>query len=240
MECFYAPGLAGGNTLLPTAEAHHIRTVLRYEEGRPILLIDGRGGRYSGHLVLQGKREASVALVESVQEGPQPAARIHLGISPLKNPSRLEWFLEKATELGVSAITPLIAQRSEKRHVQRERMERVLVAAMKQSGRSWLPELREPVALSRLIQDAGEECRMIAHCGQGLRKSIGQVLRPGADSLMLIGPEGDFDPSEVELAVTAGFVPVHLGPSRLRTETAGVAAVHWINLIHQGAFDGLD
>jgi len=236
MELFYAPGLAGGNTDLPEAEARHCLTVLRHKVGDVLALVDGVGGRYQAEIAHADKRRVTLQILAKQQEAPEPAVRLHVGLSPVKNPARMEWFLEKATEIGVSCITPVLAHRSERRHAQPERWQRVLVAAMKQSGRSWLPELREAASLESVLRGADEACRLIAHCGAGERHAGWTALRRGQSALLLIGPEGDFDAGEVDRAVAAGFVPVHLGPSRLRTETAGVVGVHLLNLAQAGAF----
>ncbi|MBI1192383.1 MAG: RsmE family RNA methyltransferase [Bacteroidetes bacterium] len=238
MEWFYVPALAevsqgvgiGSEVDLPEAEARHCLTVLRHREGDVLHLVDGCGGRGEARLVQADKRQVRAVITAFERDAPDPAVAIHLAIAPVKNPARMEWFLEKATEIGVSCITPVWTQRGERRHGSSDRWQRVLVAAMKQSGRSWLPELREPIKFSDLMRSATEPCRLIAHCGPGERRSVLQAAQPGQPALLLVGPEGDFSPDEVALAESAGFVPVHLGASRLRTETAGVVAVHLLNL----------
>jgi 16S rRNA (uracil1498-N3)-methyltransferase len=230
MDWFYAPGLAQGDTQLDPQEARHIRTVLRMREGEELWLTDGLGTRYKARLSLPGKREAVAEVLEKRSEQPDPACNLHIAIAAPKQSERMEWFLEKATELGISRITPLLSRRSERRRDNPERWQRVLIAAMKQSGRCWLPRLDPVCELSTLLDTAREPQRFIAHCGEGQRYPLGQVARGDQDALVLIGPEGDFDPVEVAAAQAAGFVPVHLGSSRLRTETAGLAAVHILNL----------
>ena len=215
---------------LPETEARHCLTVLRHREGDTLHLVDGRGGRYEARMVQADKRRVRVAISGSSRGAPDPAVSIHLAIAPVKNPARMEWFLEKATELGVSIITPIWTQHSERRHSSTDRWQRVLVAAMKQSGRSWLPDLRTAVAYADLLHNATEPCRLIAHCGSGERKSVFQAALSGQATLLLIGPEGDFSPDEVTQALSAGLVAVHLGGARLRTETAGVVGVHLLNL----------
>ena len=236
MEWFYAPGLSSGDLTLPEQEARHCVAVLRHKTGDVIQVVDCRGGYYQAQLVQADKRGVLLQIVEQEQRKPSPAVQLHMAISPTKNTARFEWFLEKATELGISTITPLITHRSERRKASTDRWERVLVAAMKQSGRSWLPDLRPSAALSDVLRDAWEAQRFIAHCSSGERQSLWTAAIPDQDVLMLIGPEGDFDEAEIIQAQEAGFKAVHLGEARLRTETAGIAAVHVLNLIQNSDF----
>jgi 16S rRNA (uracil1498-N3)-methyltransferase len=151
--------------------------------------------------------------------------RLHIAISPLKNDDRLEWFIEKAVELGIDEITPLICTRTEKKRIRKERLDGLILSAMKQSVKAFLPVLNEPVQFTEFINKEHFGRRLIACCDTQLeRKAITIAVGPGKDVLILIGPEGDFTDDEVKLASDAGFLPVHMGSSRLRTETAGVAA----------------
>ncbi len=238
MEWFYAPELALGNLELPQSEAHHCLNVLRRQSGDEIAAVDGKGGRYQARIREAGKKRVLLEVLETKQETPSPAISLHIAISPTKNSARYEWFLEKATELGVSIITPLITHRSERRKGQHERWERVILAAMKQSGRSWLPELRSSLTLPDLISLPALSQRFIAHCAASSREPLWQLVQRSQDALLLIGPEGDFDPEEIALASRAGFIPVHLGHTRLRTETAGISALHILNLAQENAFSG--
>jgi 16S rRNA (uracil1498-N3)-methyltransferase len=191
-----------------------------------LLLTDGAG--HSAEAIITGdhRKRCTVRIVSLVQV-PNRTPRVTIAVSPLKNASRYEWFLEKATELGVSTIVPVICQRTEKSHLRRDRLQGILVSAMLQSQQSWLPEFPEPLTFPEYLSLASQTsgATYIAHCEPGYKKELSSVLgAPSTDRTILIGPEGDFTPQEIEAALAAGFMPVSLGDTRLRTETAAMYA----------------
>ena len=229
MQLFYAPDSDLSACTLGEEESWHCARVMRLRAGDPIELTDGRGRFIEGVLSVVDPRGCRVEFRE-IREVPLPAPRIHIAIAPTKGSDRFEWFLEKATELGVTDITPLLCARSERTAVKPARLEKVLIAAMKQSESAWLPVLHDAVKFERLTTTASEEQKFIAWCETGLEAELINLCNPGTDALVLIGPEGDFSPEEVETARRNGFQPVSLGPKRLRTETAGIAACHTLAL----------
>ncbi|WEK37567.1 MAG: RsmE family RNA methyltransferase [Candidatus Pseudobacter hemicellulosilyticus] len=227
LPIFYldTPAGKGAFLTLPEEASRHIVQVLRMKTGERIRLADGRGQLLVAAITDDHKKKCTVQVLEAASVTP-PARRISIGISLLKNNSRLEWFLEKATEIGVTEIIPLLCERTERQHFRHDRMNSILISAMLQSQQAWLPVLHEPVAFPQLfrLEDIGKiPQRLIAHCEPAEKQSLTAI--PGSDTrLLLIGPEGDFTPEEIALALEHGFVPVSLGETRLRTETAGVVA----------------
>jgi 16S rRNA (uracil1498-N3)-methyltransferase len=207
--------------------SRHIVQVLRMKEGDKLHLTDGKGRLLTAAITDAHKKHCRV-LTASDQYISPPARKITIGISLIKNASRFEWFLEKATEIGVTEIIPLICERTEKQKFRSDRMNGICISAMLQSRQCWLPVLHEPIACTLLFNQ--EEViktvhRFIAHCIEDGKRSLSQFLNSSiTDSLILIGPEGDFTKEEVDMAMSFQFIPVSLGETRLRTETAGVAA----------------
>lgn len=227
MQIFYSGPVTGGTALFSRRESDHCLRVLRMQQGEMITFTDGRGSLYEG--IITGGRPGGPAMsvtVISQREDHLPRNyRLHIAISPLKGDDRLEWFIEKAVELGVDTIIPLICSRSVKRRIRRERLTEIMIAAMKQSGRCLLPQLNEPVPFSTLISEERRGKKIIATCDESLRRiAIGEAFGRGDEVTILIGPEGDFTAEEVEEAVMAGWQTVHIGAGRLRTETAGITA----------------
>jgi len=220
-------GAAGDELVLDEDNSRHVVQVLRMRAGDKLRLTDGKGVLFTAAILDDHKKKCRVGIT-SVEHTPPREKSVTIAISPLKNASRLEWFLEKATEIGVTAIIPLLAERTERQHTRPDRWQNILVSALLQSQQTWLPELPEPVSFPTLIASANAEQRLIAHCLEAPRptQSLAGLARkqPAASTLILIGPEGDFSQKEVELAFAGGFIPVTLGDNRLRTETAGVVA----------------
>jgi 16S rRNA (uracil1498-N3)-methyltransferase len=223
---FYAPGLSN-DSVSPELEEEtmrHMVQVLRMKPGDALKLTNGQGSIATASIETASKKSCIVT-INSIQEFPHLQHRITIAISPLKNPSRFEWFLEKSAETGVAKIVPLICSRTEKQHIRKERWNSILVSAMLQSQQSWLTELTEAWPINEFIKKNSETNRYVAHCMEGRKVELQQlVAKEHQSSVILIGPEGDFTPEEVELAVAAGFQPVSLGNTRLRTETAGITA----------------
>ena len=220
-------GAAGDELTLAEDNSRHIVQVLRMAIGEKLQLTDGKGALLTAAIIDDHKKKCRVR-VESVAHQAPPERRVSIAISPLKNASRFEWFLEKATEIGVSAIIPLLSERTERQHHRPDRWQNILISALLQSQQAWLPEFPPPMSFAQLITGAKAEQRLIAHCLEAPRPTenlsgLVRTQRP-ASTLILIGPEGDFSANEVELALRSGFVPVTLGNNRLRTETAGIVA----------------
>ena len=229
MHLFFCPELADGPVVLPEEEAHHATAVLRLKAGDRIGLLNGKGMRAEAELVEVGKRGCT-ALVRSTTSVPaERTASIHIAVAPTKQADRIEWFVEKAVELGVDRITPLFTQRTERTRMKTERLERVAIAAMKQSQRAWLPRIDALTSVADLLKGPMPAQRFFGWC-EGVHVPLMKAYDPGADALVLIGPEGDFTPEEVMLLRAKDFNAVSLGAARLRTETAALAACAWMSL----------
>ena len=233
MELFYAYEVSGGVALLDAEESNHCVKVLRHRAGDDIDVIDGLGTLYHCRLTLDSPKGAEAQVLEAVQGWNSHPYHLTIGCCPTKNNDRFEWFVEKATEIGVDRIVPLIGEHSERKVYKTDRAKRIALSATKQSLKARIPEVTEPVTVKEFITSSfsglsRESLKMIAYCFEGDQKrvSIKDVLSESkaTDITVLIGPEGDFSKEEAKLAVENGYIPVHLGPSRLRTETAAVTA----------------
>jgi 16S rRNA (uracil1498-N3)-methyltransferase len=229
------PAAKGDLLVLDEANSRHAVSVLRMQPGEKLNLTDGKGNIYGCELVEDHKKRCSVRILEGSRV-PPPARRVTIAISLLKNASRFEWFLEKSTEIGVSRVIPLVCARTEKSQVRMDRLEAVLVSALLQSRQGWLPQLEPPMDFMSFLAvqngEAGQQ-RFIAHCEKESRKPLSKAIDPLAPaSLILIGPEGDFKREEIQAALDKGFEAVSLGDTRLRTETAGIAASVIMSLLH--------
>lgn len=230
----YVPDVSDEELTLPEEEGRHAIKVLRSSEGDELRLVDGRGGIYRARVQRIDKKRCVVRIEDELQGFGERPYRLTLAVAPTKNDQRFEWFLEKATEMGIDRIVPLIAARSEKKRTKPERFRKILIAAMKQSNKAYLPELEDPVAFEEFLERIEGEGAFIAHCYQEpQRSSLKDAYRQGEDATVLIGPEGDFTPQEVDMAVKKGVRPISLGKAVLRTETAAVAACHTIALMNQ-------
>ncbi len=233
MQLFYTPDIQGLNYRLNNEESKHCVKVLRLKEGDLVHLIDGRGSLYEAKITDANHKACALQIVGEIQKYGKRNFRITIAIAPTKNMDRLEWFLEKATEIGVDQIIPIICHHSERKEVKLERMEKVVVAAMKQSYKAYMPVLMEAMPFKELLKLPFSGARFIAHCEEGEKKLLKNQINPKEDVMILIGPEGDFSKEEIDQAIAAGFVPVSLGESRLRTETAGVVACHTVHLMNE-------
>lgn len=226
---FFVDDLSGESIQLDEPTSKHVISVLRMVKGEELLLTDGKGNKARCAIDDDNRKRCLVRVAERNREAAvQP--RISIAIGLVKNAARFEWFLEKATEIGVNTIIPLITDRTEKEKFRLERLQGILQSAMLQSQQCWLPELHEPQAFSAILQHRATQ-RFIAHCEEATKKELRSELQPGADRLLLIGPEGDFTPKEIEGALAAGFVPVTLGNTRLRTETAGMVGAVLLRML---------
>tara|TARA_B000000532_G_scaffold198574_1_gene164897 strand:- start:651 stop:1355 length:705 start_codon:yes stop_codon:yes gene_type:complete len=232
VRLLYVPNLQKGCFELPEDEARHAIKVLRARVGDSFHLIDGKGGFADATIVEVGKRNCVVDVAE-IQHEVETTAKLTMIVSPTKQTDRFEWFLEKAVEIGVDRVIPVWTTRSERKVEKHDRWQKVLVSAMKQSGRSWLPVLESAVS----FEEAVEMCEgnlYIAHCMEAIEGSkthLLKALKAGESASIAIGPEGDFTREEVKLALDKGALEISLGDSRLRTETAGIVAVTYFRSV---------
>jgi 16S rRNA (uracil1498-N3)-methyltransferase len=206
--------------------------VLRLGEGDQVFLTDGHGNLYEGRMTKIHHKGCLVEVVKTTAAYGKRDWHLQIAIAPTKSIDRFEWFLEKSTEIGVNTITPLLCDHAEREIVKIPRLEKILVSAMKQSLKAYLPEIQEPVKFREFVTVNFSGQKFIAYCETGKEEALQKAYCPGSDVRILIGPEGDFSPAEVEFAVSNGYCPVNLGESRLRTETAGIVACHTINLLN--------
>jgi 16S rRNA (uracil1498-N3)-methyltransferase len=221
MQIFYSTQIAGSDVLLDEEESLHLSKVLRLKAGETVGLIDGKGGLYEAIVALSHAKHSKLSIVKLLEKQERNQT-LHIALAPTKSMDRFEWFLEKAVELGIDRITPLIAHRSERVVLKRGRIEKIILSAMKQSMQAWMPQLDEPLSINDLVKEPFGGLKCIAHCADGEKENFFKMISGQTRTLVLIGPEGDFTPDEVTLAVKNGFKPVSLGQSRLRTETAAV------------------
>jgi 16S rRNA (uracil1498-N3)-methyltransferase len=229
-QLFYAPDIAL-NPELPEEESQHCARVLRLKNGDSITVTDGKGFLYKAILTEMHPRHCRVGITEKLKSQPLWNVDIHVAVSPTKNMDRMEWFVEKATEIGINSITCLRCRHSERREIKLQRLNKIAVSAMKQSRKTALPEINGIVDFREFIAHRTEDCKMIGYCPEGEKSLIKDICRPGKSAVILIGPEGDFSPEEITAARSAGFAPVSLGKSRLRTETAALVACHTIHVL---------
>lgn len=222
MHIFYSTARKGQWVELPEEESLHLAKVLRMKAGETVGWMDGQGGLYAARIVQVHARN-SVLEIEKVLEQQVRRVPLHIALAPTKMMERYEWFLEKAVELGVERITPILTQRTERNVVKAARMEKIVLSAMKQSKQAWMPQLDEPMRFTDLFHDASlPEQKYLAHCLEVPKPVLWNAWNLDASMLVCIGPEGDFSPTEVDEALQHGFTAVSLGHQRLRTETAGI------------------
>jgi len=239
MHVFYTPDLQDqAHYQLNEEESKHCSRVLRLSVGDTVFLIDGRGGLYEAEIETAAKKHVELRITETTKAYQKRNHHLHIAVAPTKNIDRLEWFLEKATEIGIDEITPIICERSERKVVKGDRLEKVITAAVKQSLQAYHPVLNPAVTFSELLaQHTNAQTsvsKLIAHCiDDEQRRYLKDLVQPHGNYLMLIGPEGDFSPQEISSALAEGFMPVTLGTTRLRTETAALAACFEINYLNR-------
>lgn len=235
MHLFYTPDINTSTYTLSEEESKHCIKVLRLNEGDHIYLVDGRGGFYETHIIDAHPKRCMVQVLDVKLNYGARNYRLHIAISPLKSLDRFEWFLEKATEIGIDEITPIITQRSEKRDLKLERSNKIIESAMKQSKKAFHPKLNEAIAWNKFIaQDHSEQVKLIAHCLEEEKKSFDDFKTSTVKNfLILIGPEGDFTEDEIKTATSKGFIPLSLGEARLRTETAAIKATAVVSFINE-------
>jgi 16S rRNA (uracil1498-N3)-methyltransferase len=233
MQIFYCPQIINNSVTLSDEESAHAIRVLRLQQGDKVQLIDGKGGLFEAQITLADHRKCQVEITGAITVAPARPFNLHIAIAPTKNMDRFEWFVEKAVEIGIDTITPLLCQRSERRVLKTDRLHKLIISTMKQAMVTQLPSLNELTGFESFIDSHSgqQENRFIAHCNDLERKLLKDILSSAKDVIMLIGPEGDFAPCEIELAVNRGFNSVSLGQNRLRTETAGIVTCNMVGVL---------
>lgn len=228
---FFAPDILS-NPELPLEEGQHCIKVLRKKEGDEIFLTDGKGHFYDAQIIQANPKHCIVNIVKTIEQAKGWGFNLQIAFAPTKNIDRIEWFAEKATEIGIDRLTPLLCQHSERKEIKPQRIEKILVSAMKQSQKALLPQLDEMLPFSQFIKQEFKGRKFIAHCYPQPKRPLKDICQKGEDILILIGPEGDFSEKEVEEALAHGFEAISLGDSRLRTETAALVACHIPHVIN--------
>lgn len=231
MNLFYQPFLPDGVFYLDVEESRHCIRVLRRKQGDPLRLTDGKGFFYNAVITKDDPKQCYFEIVEKIAE-PTRNYKTHIAISPTKNTDRIEWFVEKAVEIGVDIITLIDCKNTERSHIKLTRLEKVAISAMKQSLKASIPSIQELVSFKDAVINATEKDKFIAFVDPSNPQNLKNIIQKESTTIILIGPEGDFSNDELALALQHGFLKVSLGNSRLRTETAGLVACHIINLFN--------
>ncbi|HLV40053.1 16S rRNA (uracil(1498)-N(3))-methyltransferase [Xanthomarina sp.] len=234
MQLFYNPNITEETTqiIFPKEESRHIVKVLRKTEGDILHITNGLGWLFTAEISVADIKNCVVFVIKKEKQEKR-SYQVHLAVAPTKMNDRYEWFLEKATEIGIDTITPIICDNSERKVIKTDRFEKILQAAMKQSLSCYMPKLNEAISFKEFIDKPHSEQKFIAHCEETDRKSLKKEIKPSQDITVLIGPEGDFSTKEIEQAIASHFIPVTLGSTRLRTETAAIVACHSIAFINE-------
>jgi 16S rRNA (uracil1498-N3)-methyltransferase len=232
MHLFYTPDISTGIYTLPEEESRHCQKVLRLHEGDKIHLTDGRGNLFEARIADAKSRQVLVEVTHKQEEHGKRRYRLHMAVAPTKNIDRFEWFLEKATEIGVDEITPLLCDHSERKAVRSDRLVKVITSAVKQSLKAYHPLLNDMMPFREFISKERPGQQFIGHLSENDPVPLQSIYRPGTDVTILIGPEGDFSEQEMSSALQGSYQCVSLGNSRLRTETAAVVACHTIYLLN--------
>jgi 16S rRNA (uracil1498-N3)-methyltransferase len=234
MQLFYNPNIdeTTQEFSFDKEESKHIIKVLRKKDSDILHVTNGLGYLFETEITLASDNKCTVKII-SVEKAQEPKYRLHLAVAPTKMNDRYEWFLEKATEIGIHEITPIICDRSERKVINIERFEKIILSAMKQSNELYLPKLNEAISFKEFVKRQNEGLQLIAHCEETDKKSLKSVLKPNENVTLLIGPEGDFSEKEIALALENNFQPVSLGNTRLRTETAAMVACHSVAFFNE-------
>ena len=234
MHIFYTPDITQNTYTLNEEESKHCVRVLRLTTGSIVNLVDGKGGFYTAEITSDNPKKVSLSILNVETEFHKRNHYLHIAVAPTKNIDRMEWFLEKATELGIDEVTPIITDRSERRVVKEDRLNKVITSAVKQSIKAYHPKLNDAIAFDAFLKEPFDGNKLIAHCiNNGEKQYISKLVAPHQKYLILIGPEGDFTPDEVNLALNKGFKALTLGDNRLRTETAALSVCFEINYLNR-------
>lgn len=233
MQLFYNPNIneTTESFSFDKEESKHIVKVMRKNGGDILHVTNGLGFLFTTEIILGSDIKCTVKIV-SFEKSPLPKYQLHLAVAPTKMNDRYEWFLEKATEMGISEITPIICDHSERKFVKTDRFDKIIQSAMKQSLQVYLPKLNEPITFKEFLKTTPDGLLLIAHCEETDKKSLKSVLKPNENVTLLIGPEGDFSNKEIAMALEKKYVPVSLGNTRLRTETAAIVACHSVGFVN--------
>jgi 16S rRNA (uracil1498-N3)-methyltransferase len=232
MHLFYLPGIAGDTATLPEEESKHALRVLRLSAGDQVHLVDGTGGYYQAIIEDPHPKKCRLRITDTRRQFGYRPYRVQVAVAPTKNMDRMEWFVEKATEIGIEDIFFLNCDRSERKAINLDRLEKIVISAMKQSLKAYKPRLHEMMSFKTFLAEGTTARTYIAHLEEHDQVALNQIAVP-ENCCILIGPEGDFSPKEIALAYEKGIKPVTLGTSRLRTETAALVACHTLNLLHE-------
>lgn len=227
MQLFYNPNISENDNVInfDKDESRHIVKVLRKSVDDTLYITNGKGWLFSSQLISAEQKHCTAKITDK-KFHPKRNYNLHLAVAPTKMNDRFEWFLEKATEIGIDTITPLLCDHSERKVIKQERFEKILQSAMKQSLQFYLPELKPLTSFKKFIHQKFSGQTFIAHCEETDKKSLKSALKLNTDITILIGPEGDFSKAEIKAAIASDLVPIALGETRLRTETAAIAACH--------------
>jgi 16S rRNA (uracil1498-N3)-methyltransferase len=231
MHVFYSTGVNDRNAVLNAEESAHCARVLRLTAGEPVLLLDGSGKMYRAKLISANPKRCELEITEILPVNRSRNFDIEIAIAPTKSMDRFEWFVEKAVEIGVDTITPLLCRRSERKVINNERLQKLVISTMKQAMVAKMPVIRDMTKFDKFISgyDGPLQNRFIAHCLNEDKKLLQKTILPSTRAVILIGPEGDFTPEEIQSSLNHHFIPVSLGDNRLRTETAGIVACTVLN-----------
>lgn len=234
MHIFYTPDITQPTYTLNEEESKHCIRVLRLPVGTLIYLVDGKGGFYTAEIATDNPKKVSLKVLNVETDYQKRNHYLHVAVAPTKNIDRIEWFLEKATELGIDEITPIISDRSERKVVKEDRLNKVITSAVKQSIKAYHPKLNDAISLDAFLKLPFEGDKLIAHCiNNAGKKYISDLVKPHGRYLIMIGPEGDFTSDEVDNALNKGFKALTLGENRLRTETAALSVCFEINYLNR-------
>jgi len=231
VHLFYQPDLNSDLISLSEDESKHAVRVLRLSVGNQVEIVDGKGTRAVAEVSDDHPKRCVLKINSRTLETTRRNYYLHIAVAPTKNIERIEWFIEKATEIGIDEITLLDCEHSERTVVKNERLEKVAISAMKQSQQSWLPVINEMITFGNFLRSVSADVKLIAHCDEGMKNPVSKISFSGKKVLILIGPEGDFSPVEIETALGSNFAAVSLGETRLRTETAALYAVTALSVI---------
>jgi 16S rRNA (uracil1498-N3)-methyltransferase len=232
LHIFYTPDVNGDFYFLNEEESKHCIRVMRLKIGDNVLLIDGKGIAYNGEICSEHPKKCQVRILSTQNGLGMHNYYLHLAIAPTKSMDRMEWLVEKAIEIGVDEITPVICERSERREIKIDRLEKVAIVALKQSMNAFLPKINEAIRFNDWIRQDHAGLKMIAHCAEDQKQTINKLYSKGEKAIALVGPEGDFSATEIKAAIANGFEAISLGKNRLRTETAGIVICTAVQLLN--------
>ncbi len=234
MQLFFNPNIneSTEEILFSKEESRHIIKVLRKKQGDILYITNGKGYLFSAEIIIESDKKCLSKIVNTKYRKKEWSYTLHVAIAPTKNIDRLEWFIEKATEIGIDEITPIVCENSERKVIKHDRLQKIMISAVKQSLKFNAPKLNQLVKFNDFIKTQKEGDLLIAHCNEGEKKILKSFIFSEKKITILIGPEGDFSLKETQKAIQAKFIPITLGDSRLRTETAGLVAVHSVSFLH--------